>query len=105
MLSINERSRLYFREIRLRNAVNQDQAPATLRYRVDCESTRLAIIDWTELAPSAVFDLLIPASANAIQNRSNDAELKTITVQCDEGTDNEINVPYTWRVKNLFGVS
>ncbi len=104
MLSINEGSRLPL-TFRLFNSATTPLTPLTLRYRIDCESTGRELVAWTDVTPSSSISLVIPASVNAIQNRANTFELKTMTVEADADTENAFSEEYTWRVKNLTGVT
>lgn len=104
MLAVNEGSRLPL-TFKLFDSSTLPLAPLALRYRIDCESTGVALIAWTDVTPASSVSLIIPASVNAIQNRANSFELKTITVESDPDSDNAFNEEYTWRVKNLAGVT
>lgn len=104
MLSVNEGSRLPL-TFKLFDFATTPIEPTTLRYRIECESTGRELVAWTEVTPAAVTSLIIPASVNAIQSRSNSFELKTMTVEADADTDNAITEEYTWRVKNFLGIT
>jgi hypothetical protein len=104
MQSVNEGSRLPL-TFKLFNFATQLQKPLTLRYRIDCESTGRELVGWTTLDPASIVSLVVPSSVNAIQNRANNFELKTMTVESDPDTENAFNEEYTWRVKNLQGVT
>lgn len=103
MKTINENSRLPV-IFRLFNAAIASATPTTLRYRVDCETTKKTLLDWTSLTPSATATVTVPASLNAIQNRANGYEIKSMTVEADNGTDDAFSDSFTWRVNNLFGI-
>jgi hypothetical protein len=104
MLTVTERSRLPL-TFKLFDGDTLPATPATLRYRIDCETTGKTLQDWTTLTPASVVSLVVPSSINAIQSRANPYELKTFTVEANTGTDNAFNDAYSWRVKNLFGVT
>lgn len=104
MKAVNEGSRLPV-TFKLFDGDSAARTPTTLRYRVDCESTGRELIGWTDLTPASEVSLIVPATVNAIQNRSNSFELKTMTVEADTGTVNAFTEEYTWRVNNLQGVS
>lgn len=102
--SVNENSR-YPLTWRLFDGDNNPIVPATLRYRIDCESTGRELQGWTDITPAPVTSLVVPSTVNAIQNRANSAELKTLTVEADTGTPNAFTEEGTWRVRNLYGVT
>lgn len=104
MLTITEGSRLPA-TFRLFDGNSAPAIPITLRYRIDCESTGKVLRDWTTVTAAQLTSLIIPASFNAIQNRANAFELKTLTVEADAGTDNAYTDDVTWRVRNMYGVS
>lgn len=104
MISVNDRSRLPL-TFKLFTSTTQPITPTTLRYRIDCESTGRELVGWTDVSPASTHSLVIPAGVNVIQNRANSFELKTMTVEADTGTDNAFTEQYTWRVKNLTGVT
>lgn len=91
--------------IRFFDSTNAPQIPDAIRYRIDCESTGRVLQDWTEVDPLAEVSFTIPAQINAIQARANSAELKSLTVECNTGTQNQFTDDFTWRVRNMLGVS
>jgi len=63
---------------------NEDpQIASSLQYRVDCETTQTAILDWTTLTPAAVVEVQIDATLNTIINRSNVVERKVVTFKAN----------------------
>lgn len=59
------------------------QIASSLQYRVDCETTQTAILDWTTLTPASVIEVQIDATLNSIINRSNVVERKTVTFRAN----------------------
>jgi hypothetical protein len=104
VLSINESSRLPM-TWKLFDGFAQLATPITLRYRIDCESTGRELTGWTDVDAASTTSIVIPATVNVIQVRSNSFELKTVTVEANSGTDNAYNDAFTYRVKNQLGVT
>jgi hypothetical protein len=83
-----------------RNAVT----PSNARYRIDCETSRTMIQDWTSFTPSSpIID--ITSTNNAIVDQSNLFELRLVTVQANHGTDAQFTDRYRYLVKNLYSVT
>lgn len=62
----------------------------TLRYKVDCISTRTTVRDWTNIEnPSTPYVLDVSASDLGIIRRRNKVEMKVISVQADFGTKSQ----------------
>jgi len=63
---------------------NEDpQIASSLQYRVDCETTQTAILDWQTITPAAVVEVQIDATLNTIINRSNVVERKVVTFKAN----------------------
>jgi hypothetical protein len=77
-------------------------APSTLRWKLDCVTTRQSIVEWTSLSAASSVPLIIPATANAIVYIANPYETKRITVQANAGTDSQLNAVYDYDVTNNF---
>lgn len=100
MKTINENSRLPV-TVRIFNDDVVAAIPTTLRYRIDCETTRQNLVGWTTLTPASVVSLTIPATINVIQSRLNSIELKTLTIEADSGLSTAFTAPYQWQVRSL----
>lgn len=94
--AINERSQL---PVRFRLSV----APATLRYRVYCETNQTEVVPWNTLTPALSGTIVIPATANRIINDANRTETRTIQLECNEGTDDSVNFTESYRIRNVLG--
>lgn len=77
--------------------------PTTARYRVHDEGSGLELVAWTALTPAGRVIVDIPASANRILSDDNTREIKVLTVQSDEGTDNQQSKQERYQVMNLSG--
>jgi len=63
---------------------NEDpQIASSLQYRVDCETTQTAILDWQTITPAAVVEVQIDATLNVIINRGNVVERKAVTFRAN----------------------
>jgi hypothetical protein len=90
--------------------------PATLHVRSHCETTCQDLGDWVELTPVQENDdfgnllrvtasYLVPGSVNAIRNRNNRRELKSLLVVANKDLDNEFakEPPYQYYVVRRAG--
>jgi hypothetical protein len=102
MLTIPEKSRQGFAFI-FEDESLQAFTPVTARYRVHDPETALELIGWTDLSPASTVTVVIPATANRIVDDSKAYELRTVTVQSDFDTDNQLSQDRTYRVQNLSG--
>jgi len=59
------------------------QIPTSVQYRVDCETTGQALLDWTFVTPDVKVQIQIDATLNTIVNRSNAIERKVVTIQAN----------------------
>lgn len=60
---------------------NQERAqiPTSLQYRVDCQTTGVALQGWTFVTPDTQVEVQIDATLNVIQRRGNAIERKVVT--------------------------
>lgn len=77
--------------------------PTTARYRVHDEDSETELVAWTAITPAGRVTITIPASANEIIDDANTREVKVLTVQADEGTDNQQSKQVRYQVMNLSG--
>lgn len=78
--------------------------PTTLKYKVDCRTTRTALVAWTDVTtPMAENRIDLAATVNAIQNDRNESEVKVLTAMADEGLATQSVEEYAWEVVNLYG--
>lgn len=77
--------------------------PSSLKYRVDCLTTRKEIADWAALTPGASASISITGAHNAIQDDSNDVEVRQLTVMADDGLATQHRGTVRWQVENLYG--
>ncbi len=84
-----------------RDTTNAPYTPTTARYRVDDCRSGTQLVDWTTLTPSTSMTITIPGTANAIIDSTRQTEVKTVTVQLDQGLSTQHMSDYTYQVKNL----
>ena len=75
--------------------------PTTARYRVDDCRTKKQLVDWTSLTPSTSMQIAIAGSVNAIIGDRRTPEIKTVTVNTDNGLSTEQNAEYKYGVQDL----
>lgn len=80
-------------------------SPTTLRYRIDCLTSRALVKDWTILTPAATVNIAVSPDDNEIQNTNNRRERKQMVVQTNYGTATQGVETKEWDVINLQGVS
>ena len=78
-------------------------APTTIKYRVDCLSTRTLLKDWTSVSAAASVELTMTSAINAIQEDAKDWERKQLTVKADDGLSTQTMGVKRWIVSNVFG--
>ena len=78
-------------------------APSTLKYRLDCLTTRKVVTDWTTLTAAAAVNFNITATQNATQDQSRRTELKQITVSANHGLATQFRATAKYRVENIEG--
>jgi hypothetical protein len=99
MITVKERTQLPVRwTIVDHDGVNA--IPVTMRYRVDCVTTSVQVLDWQTLNPSSPVDFTIPASAHVIQDDTNLYEIKRLTIEANAGLDNQISDIVDYGVQN-----
>ncbi len=104
MRMLNERSRLPV-TFKFFDAGTRPSVPSTVHYRIDCLTSGAVLVDWTALETAAVVTIVIPATVNAILNRSNNFEIKEMTVEANQGTVDAYTETYPWKVRNIEGVA
>jgi hypothetical protein len=77
--------------------------PTTLKYRIDCLTTGREIADWTTLSAASSASISVTGAHNAIQDDSNDSEVRQLTVMADDGLSTQHRGSVRWRVENLYG--
>ena len=79
-------------------------SPTTLRYRIDCLTTRAQVLDWTTVTPAATVSISVSPDDNKIQNTNNKRERKQMVVQTNYGTSTQGVETKEWDILNLQGV-
>ena len=84
--TLNEGSRCFVKA----KFYDKNEAPqiaSSLQYRVDCETTQTAILDWQTITPAAVVEVQIDATLNTIINSNNVVERKVVTFKANADPD------------------
>jgi hypothetical protein len=103
MNTINEGSECTIETIPL-DANRVRMVPTSMRYRIDCLTTRQQVLDWTSIATPAESNLIVVSAAlNAIRSDRNVRERKQMTVETTSGTSKR-NDTFSWDVLNIQGV-
>lgn len=77
--------------------------PTTIHYRIDCLTTNREIADWTSVSAASNFTISVTGTHNAIQDASNDYEIKQVTVMTDRDLSTQHRESVQYRVENLYG--
>jgi len=110
MRTVNERNGLEF-TAKFYDHENAPAVPASVHWRVDCQTTGTVLKDWTEETPVATYDefgdpvevsvlVELAASINAIQEDRNSREIKELTISAGKGSDREFSETITYIVVN-----
>ena len=86
--------------VRCFDRASQPVTPTTLRYRLDCLTSRRVIQDWTDLTPA---DTAVIEFITSIENRANAVERKAITVEADTGISTVFADDGEFEVRRLSG--
>lgn len=97
---VNERSTSYL-SVSLLDKAGAAAVPASVRYRVDCQTTGQMVRDWTNLAPAAALEIVLTSADNAMVNAVNRSELRRVTVSAVYGVDDEVHNTWEYQVRNL----
>jgi hypothetical protein len=100
---VNEESAITVNVQRLDDNSGAVEAPTTLKYRVDCQTTRTALVPWTTVTADVVTVVPVSGATNMIQDDRDAEEIKVMTVMTDEGLSTQLTSEYAWSVVNLYG--
>ena len=78
--------------------------PTNIRYRIDCLTTGITVLEWASVSADDEITLTITASQNAIQDQGKAYETKELTVAADYGLATQYTESVTYQVENLRGV-
>jgi hypothetical protein len=102
--TLNEGSRCFVKAKFYDNA-ETPQIASSLSYRVDCETTGTALLDWTPITPAAVVEVQIDATLNAIIDSSNPVERKVVSFLANaDPPENAFTGYQRYDLVNLQGV-
>jgi len=90
----------YFRARATRTAL----APTTVHYKVDCLTTKTALVPWTSVSAAANVSIPISSTVNAILEGTKRQERKQLLVKADDGLSTQVTGRTTWLVNNRYGV-
>lgn len=77
-------------------------APASVRYRIDCLSNSQEIVDWTALVPGTTVSIKITSDKNVILNDYHPTESRRITVEATYANVTDLQTEqYDFSVVNL----
>jgi hypothetical protein len=80
--TLNEGSRCFVRA-KFYDNQGKPQIPTSVAYRIDCETTRTLVQDWTFITPGASVEVQIDATVNVMVNQRDDIERMTVTFMCN----------------------
>jgi hypothetical protein len=101
---INENSK-HSVTVKFRDEDGRPYVPDTIHYRIDCETTKQAVLGVTEFTPAgSSVTISVTPTQNSILKDGNKRELKTLTVYADYDTDDQVTEIVQWYVRNLRGV-
>jgi len=85
-----------------RDNAGADDAPASARYRIDCETNDSVVTDWTAIGtPTATDTVAITSAENTIISDSNDREKRVVTVEGTDSGGEKVTEQFTYYVRNL----
>ena len=78
--------------------------PLSVRYRVECLTTRRTMLDWTDVSPASSVTVTIPASLNVLNKQTNSRERRQVIFEANYGTDTAFTNARAYDVENLQGI-
>lgn len=92
--------------VRFRDRALADEVtPTNVKYRLDCLTTGVAVLDWTTATPGETAAITVTPTQNAIQNGCNAYERKQLTVAADYGLSTQFVESIEYVITNLQGYS
>jgi hypothetical protein len=92
--------------VRFRDRALADEVtPTNVKYRLDCLTTGVPLLDWTSVTPGETVAITITPTQNAIQNNCNSHERKQLQVAADYGLSTQFVDAIDYEVTNLRGLS
>lgn len=85
-------------------ATQAASAPTTIKYRIDCLTTGIELVDWTTVSAAANVSISVTSTHNAIQDECNKWERKQLTVAGDPDAAGQVRETAEWTVTNLHNV-
>lgn len=86
-------------------ALDDEVTPTNVKYRLDCLTTGVNLLDWTSVTPGETVSITITPTQNAIQNGCNAHERKQLMVAADHGLATQFVESIDWEITNLQGLS
>lgn len=74
--------------------------PTTVKYRVDCLTTGVAMVNWTTVSPASSVSISIPVAAQAVNQEVNWREKRQVTVKANDGLSTQYLGTFTYYVEN-----
>lgn len=92
--------------VRFRDRALADEVtPTNVKYRVDCLTTGVPLLDWTSVSPGETVSITITPTQNAIQNDRNTHERKQLMVAADYGLSTQFVEAIDYEVTNMRGLN
>lgn len=92
-------------DITLYESDSSEVTPSTLRYRIDCLTSKKTVRDWTDVTPSSSPSIPITPDDNAIINDRDRYEVRELVLESNYGTSSAKIFRRRWQVENLQGLS
>lgn len=77
------------------------ESPASVQYRIDCETTGQVVRDWTTVPPGPSVEIVLTPTDNAMQDATNESERRTVTVVATYGAADSVRDRSEYYVRNL----
>lgn len=86
-------------------AIADEVTPTNVRYRLDCLTTGIEILDWTAVSPGETVTVTVTPTQNKIQHDFNRTERKQLMIAADYGLSTQFVESIDWEVTNLRGLN
>jgi hypothetical protein len=86
------------------NYLDQAVTMVSVKYRIDCLTTRQTIRDWTSITPSSSMEIAVTPADNVILRDRNSRERRQLTIVANDDSDTQFvdPDPVVWWVNNTL---
>ncbi|MCA0240208.1 MAG: hypothetical protein LCI02_05055 [Proteobacteria bacterium] len=76
-------------------------APASVKYRIDCQTTGVEVRGWTDLAAAEAVDIVLTPADTALIDQAHESERRLVTVVATYGANDQVQDACDYYIRNL----